>query len=264
MRVVITLVAFAACRATSTAPDANPPVAASGTVDANLPVAVGGTADARLPSWIELYYPGWAMGKWPPSSIRWAAVTDVVLFGLVPDGTGIETQSSGLTRERIAAATRAARAEGVKVLVSLGGEKTGRRFRDAGVALAERVAAFVREHGLDGVVLDIEPLADVAEPVLVAFVRALHARVSRIEAVVAPEASEIARLAPIAPELHRVGIMTYLRRLDAAEEAMLLARVPKPPADVALGHLGAANAILWHIGLLCDRRDAGLPCDPTR
>jgi chitinase len=71
---------------------------------------------------------------------------------------------------------RAAREKGVKVLVSLGGAESGKRFRAADPrVLAAEVAAVVKDAGYDGVDVDWEPVEGEADRKgLVALVRALR------------------------------------------------------------------------------------------
>jgi hypothetical protein len=209
--------------------------------------AASKVVDAGVP-WTEVYYPGWAIGTSPPDELDWAGVSDVVLFGLVPGGPGVEARSTALSDVRAPAAASAARAHGAAVLVAVGGQGTGERFRDAlarddGSAIVRDVAAFVARHRLDGVVLDIEPLAAVPEKSLVHLVRALRASLSvaaagaaapRLEAVVAP--SEVTRLAPVARELDRIGLMSYLGGGDDDAAIEALARLGVPLAAVGTGN----------------------------
>jgi hypothetical protein len=241
--------------------------------------------------WVELYYPSWTMTVRSAGSFDLSSVSDLVLFGLVPDGRSASAKPAGLDEQRVTAARSAARASGASVLVCVGGERTGERFRDAvgadGAALAASVAAFVREHELDGVVLDVEPMSAVAESALVAFVTALRERLrvvrpdARVEAVVAPDAREIALLAPIATLLDRVAVMSYLGRSSDEDDQRLVdrivalgisrervglgidARTPEErsrrrAAAVRDGQIG--GLILWHAGSLCKGGDGGARC----
>ncbi len=180
--------------------------------------------------WVELYVAGWAI----PTSLDLAKVTDVVLFGIVPSANGVDLGT--LTDEKIERVTNAARAVKVPVLVCVGGEKTGALFVDAGAPLATAIARFVEKHGLDGVVLDIEPLSAISAASLDGFVRALRrARPMRIEAVVAPDPKEIARLAPLARLLDRVAIMSYLGRGDQSARVDELRAAGFPVEHIGLG-----------------------------
>ena len=304
---------LASCRASSAPPrarDAGAPSAVAtptrapdaALVDAVAPALVTAApsspdSPATAQAWIEVFYPGWAMPGRPPAAIDWSNVTDVVLFGLVPAGDRVEAASTGLTSERIAAARAAARTAGASVLVCLGGERTGRRFRasidvDGGTSLAASVGAFVEEHDLDGVVIDIEPLAEVPAGALVGFVRHLRkrleagdARSRRLEAVVAPDAREVARLAPIASELGRVAVMSYLGAATTPERERelldALVAIGFGRANVGVGLDGstttartaqrtelvrtgaAGGVILWHAGTLCERAAGGARCSPA-
>src|SRR5690606_24105885 len=181
-------VALASCRPSQQqprereAPSAAPPIEASAPLVTDA-AAAASSSEPREPArrpWVELYYPGWTMAARPAGSIDLSSVSDLVLFGLVPDGRRADATPTGLDDQRVGAARAAARASGASVLVCVGGERTGERFRDAigadGAALAARVSAFVGRHDLDGVVLDVEPLSAVGEAPLVAFVTALRDR----------------------------------------------------------------------------------------
>lgn len=191
--------------------------------------------DAAAARFVERYVAGWTLRGRPASSLAMEGVTEVVLFSLLPreDG-GIDAVTNGLTDARIAAV----KALAPRTFVAVGGERTGRLFRSP--KLAESVAAFVRAHGLDGVVVDAEPLADVPEGVLVAFVRGLVAALAPrpVSAVVAPDEAEIARLRPVAGDLDRIAIMSYLGEPSAERERQLVgavARLGIPRARIGVG-----------------------------
>jgi hypothetical protein len=260
------------------------------------PSSRDGAASVRGP-WLELYYPGWAIATSPPETIDWTGVTDVVLFGVVPSIAGdLDASTSAYTTQKLARAVVAARAAGASVLIAVGGEKTARRFRaalesDAGAeGLATSVGRFVEAHGVDGVVLDIEPLAELGPRPLEAFVRAVRARSLasakpwRVEAVVAPDRSEIAHLAPVFDAFDRIAVMSYLGAPSADVERGLVAQISGggvAPSRIGLGvdartgteerrsrvtlvRSGAAGGlIVWHAGTTCLPRDPGGPCRPS-
>lgn len=252
--------------------------------------------------WIELYYPGWTIPLRPPRAIPLAGVTDVILFSLLPEPIGprVEFLGNGLSPDRVASVVAVAHAARAKVLVGVGGDRTGVRFRaaiaaDEGRALAARIAEFTEEHGLDGVVLDVEPIEDVPPALFHAFVHALRDRLradggtARLEAVVAPDLDEIGRLAPVVDALDRVAVMSYLgpsgRSVDGGARArpdarMILAglrAIGVPAAQIGVGldanttpadskrlaslvDAGRAGGfIAWHAGTLCDA-EVRAPC----
>lgn len=195
-------------------------------------------------------------------------MTDVILFSVLPraDGT-VDATTNGLTDARIASLKRLA----PRTLLAIGGERSAGLFRAAPLArTAQSVAALVKRHGLDGVVIDVEPLGGLPAEDLAAFVRGLRDAVTPaiVTAVTSPDLAEIARLAPFAQHLERVTIMSYLgepamtkeRELIDAIVALGVARSkiglgigPRTSEDVKAGRLaavreGAAGGVaLWGI-----------------
>lgn len=171
-----------------------------------------------------MYVAGWSLRDHPASTFSFAGVTDAILFSVVPraDGT-LDAATNGLTDERIAAVTKAARAEQARVLVAVGGEKTAARFRAKGIAVA--LATFVKAHDLDGVVLDVEPLAELPHETFAALAHDVKEAIAPrlVTAVVAPDEAEIARLGALAGDLDRVTVMSYLGEPTPAKEDALLA-----------------------------------------
>lgn len=181
-------------------------------------------APAKAPPFVEMYVAGWSLRDRPASSFSFAGVTDVVLFSVLPNADGsLDAATNGLTDERITAVTRRARAEKARVLVAVGGEKTAARFAKA-TGIASSLAAFVKTHGLDGVVLDIEPLAGIPHETLGKIARDVKAAIDPkvVTIAVAPDEAEIARLGSIAPDLERVTMMSYLGEPSPAREESLV------------------------------------------
>lgn len=141
-----------------------------------------------------------------------------------PDGS-IDATTNGLTDARIAAIE----ARAPRTFVAIGGERSAARFRSPKIAAS--LARFVIDHGLDGVVLDVEPLADLPAGAFASLVRDVAEAIAPrpVRAVVAPKRDEIARLGQVARALDRVAIMSYLGEPSLSEEQALV------EALVALG-----------------------------
>ena len=179
---------------------------------------------AHVP-FVELYAPGWS----GIGADAGGAATDVILFSVLPRADGsIDATTNGLTAARIDALKR----RGSRALIAIGGERSAPLFRAAPLSrTAQLLAAFVKSHGLDGVVIDVEPLEGLPAADLAAFVRDVREAVAPriVTAVVAPDLGEIARLASFARDLERVTIMSYLGEPSMTKERQLV------DAIVALG-----------------------------
>ena len=164
---------------------------------------------------------GWSLKDHP--AISFSGVTDAILFSVLPksDGT-LDTTTNGLTDERIAVVAKQARAEKARVLIAVGGEKTAMRFGAKGVATS--IVTFVTKHDLDGVVIDVEPLADLPHETLANLVHELKEAIAPriVTIVVAPDATEIARLGAVVGDVDRVTIMSYLGEPTRAKEEALV------------------------------------------
>lgn len=170
-----------------------------------------------------MYVAGWSLKDHPAASISYAGVSDAILFSALPKADGsLDTTTNGLTDERIAAVTKEAHAKGARVLLAIGGESTAARFRARGIATA--VTTFVKAHELDGVVLDVEPLAELAHETLAALAHDLNEAIAprAVGVVVAPDEAEIARLGPLVGDVDRVTVMSYLGEPPPAKEAKLV------------------------------------------
>ncbi len=183
-------------------------------------------ASSEPAPFVERYVAGWSLADRPASSIAFAGVTDAVLFSLLPRPDGsIDAATNGLTEARIAEV----KARAPRTLVAIGGEKTASRFRSP--KLAASLARFVIEHELDGVVIDVEPLAELPHETFASLVSGLATAIAPrpVRVVVAPSADEIARLGPVVGDVERVAIMSYLGEPPAERERSLV------DALVALG-----------------------------
>jgi hypothetical protein len=170
-----------------------------------------------------MYVAGWSLRDRPASSFSFEGVTDVVLFSVLPKPDGsLDATTNGLTDERIAAVTTRARAQKARVLVAIGGEKTATRFGAKGIAVS--LAAFVKAHELDGVVLDVEPLAELPHETLAALAHDMKEAIAPklVTIAVAPDAAEIARLGALVGDVDRVTIMSYLGEPSPAKERALV------------------------------------------
>jgi hypothetical protein len=173
-----------------------------------------------------MYVAGWSLRDRPASSFSFAGVTDAILFSVLPKTDGsLDATTNGLSDERIAAVTKEARAQQARVLVAIGGEKTARRFEgDRDKRLATSLATFVKKHDLDGVVLDVEPLAELPHERLAALAHEVKEAIGPrlVTIVVAPNAGEIARLGAVVGDVDRVTVMSYLGEPRADEERRLV------------------------------------------
>jgi hypothetical protein len=172
---------------------------------------------------VEMYVAGWSLRDRPAASFSFDGVTDAVLFSVLPKPDGsLDATTNGLGAERIAAVAKQARAKGARVLVAVGGEKTAARFGAKGIAAS--LTTFVKAHDLDGVVLDVEPLAELPHETLAALAHDLKEAISPriVTVVVAPDAEEIARLGPLVGDLDRVTVMSYLGEPPPAKEGAIV------------------------------------------
>jgi hypothetical protein len=221
--------------------------------------------------WVELHYAGWTMEAFPPSSLDLEGVTDLVLFGVVPDKGLLDASAGQLGVDKIARAVKHARAAGVRVHLCLGGEKSGARFRDIVPGeISDRVDRF----GFDGIELDIEPLAEISDAKLAEIVHGLRRPQRTLAMVVLPREDEVARLAPLATAIDRVSLMGYVDRISPAREAELVAaltraRFPKErigvgrdARTVAIPAGDVGGVLLWEANALC--KDRPRPCAPAR
>jgi hypothetical protein len=179
--------------------------------------------EEKAPSkpFLEMYVAGWSLRDRPAFSFE--GVTDVILFSVLPKPDGsLDATTNGLTDERIAAMAKEARAQKARVLVAIGGEKTAARFAAKGIAVT--LATFVKAHDLDGVVLDVEPLAEIPHESLAALAHDVKEAIAPriVTVVVAPDPAEIARLGALVGDVDRVTIMSYLGEPAPAREDALV------------------------------------------
>jgi hypothetical protein len=244
---------------------------------------------AAWETWVEVHQAGWAMREVAPTSIAWEGVDDVILFSVLPraDRT-LDAATNGLTPDRVREAVRHARASGARVHVAVGGERSAAGFArafasDDGRALAASLRTFVEQHALDGVVLDVEPLASMTPVAFAAFVRACRAQLGdrHLGVVVAPTEADAARLGAVAGEIDRVSIMSYLASADPATERRVVEAIVGAGVDrrrIGLGIDGKSGAeavawradlvrggaagglLVWEAGALC--RGKAAPCSP--
>ncbi len=262
----VAAVALACGRAEKAPP--RPVAEAASSLPAPAPEAA---APPRRPR-VQLFYPGWVGGALPPSALDLAGIDDVVLFGAVPAHAGdVDLGPTSLRDADIRAMRAVTRAAGVGLLLCVGGEKTGPAFAAAFAAagpegLARAIVARIARHELDGVVLDVEPLATTPPDGLAAFVRSLRATTRRLEVVVAPDRAELAAVSDLAASFERIAIMSYMASLDEDAERALAAAIPGRELgwgvdartrreDVSRRLRG--DVVLWHAGTLCRRSSDG-------
>ena len=210
------MIALLACRSKERTPDRPLPPAPVVTP------AKQAEAEAEAPAkpFVEMYVAGWSLRDRPAFSF--VGVTDAILFSVLPKPDGsLDATTNGLTDERIAEVMKAARAEKARVLVAIGGEKTARRFEgNREKRIAASLASFVEKYELDGVVLDVEPLADLPHETLASLAHEVKQAISPrfLTIVVAPHPRELERLAPLVGDVDRVTVMSYLGEPPAAKE----------------------------------------------
>lgn len=223
---------------------------------------------AKVP--VVAYWPGWTMGTLPPEAIAFDGITDLVLFSLVPNGDGLDAYSNGLAGHHARIARDGARKYGVCVHVAIGGEKTAGRFAEATDQL-ERIATYVERMDLDGVVLDIEPLADTSEA-FVSLVRGLRPRVRTLALDIAPTKGDVAKLPALLPYLDRIDVMSYLGSAEASRETRAAIEKLGFRGPIAIGAMPKTPVctgprFFWEMGAFCKNqprpcRVADIGCPP--
>lgn len=184
------------------------------------PAVDAGTPSVPAPTsglWVSGYYPGWTRTTMPPTAIDFRALTHLVDFSLRPRADGTLEDQHGILGNA-PATIAAARAGGVKVLVCIGGAQTAAGFQGATssarlTAFVDNIVSTVTRYGYDGVDVDWEPLTSADRPAYVAFINALHARLStlspRRQLTAAVDSWSSTTLALVADKFDQVNLMTY-------------------------------------------------------
>ncbi len=140
------------------------------------------TADAKqnithpAPKWVTAYYAGWKQNDLRPQDIDYSAVTTIVNFAAVPgfkgDPAALDLELNQMTPESATALLKIAHSHKVKVLFSVGGAGTAKRFRKATnedniddfttnlVSLMTNDGKSYSGEKYDGIDLDWEPVED--------------------------------------------------------------------------------------------------------
>jgi chitinase len=138
-------------------PDAQPQLGASdggAAEDGAVPTMEGGSAEGGL---LVGYYTEWSAHDLPVSAIEWGPLTHIAhAFALPQDGGGIENATT-LPNDAL---VQAAHANGVKVVVSVGGQSASWASvvgsPTSRAATVAALAGFCSQHGYDGVDVDWE------------------------------------------------------------------------------------------------------------
>ncbi len=183
-------------------------------------VANGHPAQPCRVQWISAYYAGWMQRKSHllPHEIDFAAVTHILHFALCPTATGgFKPDCNGLTADGARDIVETAHAAGRKVLISVGGQNSAARFREATSpahfdTFVDNLMSFVSAHGYDGIDIDWEPLAGDDHRQFAALVRALRTRLDthgccRLLTAAADRGREI--FAALHGQLDQINLMTY-------------------------------------------------------
>lgn len=190
-----------------------PPAVDAGTPTA--PFVDAGTPTSGL--WVTGYYAGWTRTTMPPTAIDFRALTHLVDFSLRPRADGTLEDQHGILGNAPATLS-AAHAGGAKVLLCIGGAQTAAGFQGATssarlTAFVDNIVSVVTRFGYDGVDVDWEPLTSADRPAYVAFVNALHARLStmtpRRQLTAAVDSWSSTTLALVADKFDQVNLMTY-------------------------------------------------------
>lgn len=177
--------------------------------------------------WLTGFYPGWEYEIYPPERINFAAITDVVMFSVIPNADGSLDTSffvGPTLGPRIArdVASRA-REAGRKSLLAVGGGGLVDRMRAASNnANRQRFVAnienLVRQWQYDGVDVDWEPIEPTDQADLVALAKMLRERLpdklltinlgwKNANAPIDPQ--DVLFLSKIVPLFDRLNVMTY-------------------------------------------------------
>ncbi len=180
--------------------------------------AAAAPAEGARGLWVTAYYPGWRQNRLSPEEIDFGAVTHIMHFAVVPrpDGT-LDAAVNRMTPANIRSAVSASHRAGKKILFTVGGQGTREPFEGA-ISDARRAAfiraliKFMRDHGYDGIDVDMEDLPARSTRDYARFIRELRAQLDAftprplLTAAVLWEPGLFARLAG---EFDQINLMTY-------------------------------------------------------
>ncbi|MET0263767.1 MAG: glycoside hydrolase family 18 protein, partial [Rariglobus sp.] len=168
--------------------------------------------------WITAYYPGWQQHNLAPADIDFRAVTHLVQFSVLPRADGsLDWTKHDLDGAHIKETVRLAHAAGRKVLLCVGGADSAQAFRGA---MAEKTRAgfisalvkAVKDHGYDGLDLDMEPMEAHDGAAYTVFVRELRAALGKSKPgalLTAAVGDQAAIFAPLQDQFDQLNVMTY-------------------------------------------------------
>lgn len=205
--------------------------------------ADGGATDGGNPGrsfWVSAYLTSWshivgdtdgngtACGNWGvirTSDIDWSAFTDLIYFAITANADGSITRPQcyhDINADRLLDIVPAAHAHGKPILITVGGAgDTGFSTAIASSAtrttLVNDLVAFVTKWHFDGVDVDLEPFNPGDVPGFVAFVKALHAKLSAMTTpmsghglmTTAAVSGRAAAYAQVEGDFDQVNLMTY-------------------------------------------------------
>lgn len=186
-----------------------------------------GQAAAGL--WLTGYYASYSAfppASMAPSEVDYAALTHVIHWPVVPraDGSLVDPDTYGLTREQSADLVTRAHAAGTRALLGFGGDAAtvGDGWRGATAPanrarFIDRMVALMRERGYDGIDINWEELGPADEAAFIAFIgdlrRALDAISPRPLLTWVPTTGEqppLAATAATAQHFDQINLQTYV------------------------------------------------------
>jgi chitinase len=168
--------------------------------------------------WSTAYYAAWLQGAMPASNVDYSAVTHVIHFALEPNPDGsLNVSRSHITPDFSRDLVSHAHAAKRKVLISLGGANTQKRFQAATTStnlpvLVNQLHDFISTYDYDGIDLDWEPLSDSDIPKftnLVVQLRSMLDKFPRPKLLTAATAWQPALFASIQDKFDQINLMTY-------------------------------------------------------
>jgi spore germination protein YaaH len=239
----------------------------------------GGSATSARPTAVPIpghevygFIPYWEMDETLPDHVARTDLTTIGLFSVTHATNGsLRTNQTGFKRITSAVGERligAARDHGTKIEIvySSFGASKNRSFYDRPAAQArwiKELVAFVADHGLDGINVDVEALPPNLVPAYGGFVarlrEALVARLPKARLSVATQANEVGAAmaaAAAAAGADRIFLMGYDYRVAASQPG---ASAPIARADGGTKSLAWSLDLYASLGVPVDRTLLGLP-----
>jgi chitinase len=182
-----------------------------------------GSAIAQPDVWATAYYAGWMQGQYnnghlPAEEIDYSAITHIVHFSLVPNSDGtLDALANSITETNSTELITRAHAEGVKVIISVGGWNSGAGFRGSSnplnlPAFVSNLVNFITTRGYDGIDIDWEPLELSDAPLYLALITSLSTALNAIQPrplLTAANGGEPEIYAQIHQHFDQINLMTY-------------------------------------------------------